>query len=54
MVNLSLAILPHITGAIHVMANPTLKSTDKFVECGQRKLVPTMRLRGGLAVADCK
>lgn len=36
MVHLSLSVAPFITGAIHVMSNPTLTSTSEIVENGQR------------------
>ena len=43
MVSLSLTIAPLITGAIYVMANPTLTSTSEIVENAQREfhVVPT-------------
>jgi len=36
MINLSLNVAPLVTGAIHVMANPTLPSTHQIVACAQR------------------
>ncbi|KAL9602559.1 MAG: hypothetical protein Q9219_001703 [cf. Caloplaca sp. 3 TL-2023] len=37
MVKLSQAVLPLITGNIHLMSNPTLQSTAAIVENAQRK-----------------
>ena len=41
MINLSLSMLPFLTGAIHVMANPLNQtSTIKIVENGKRQQSP--------------
>ena len=41
MVNLSLAIAPHIDGAVHVMSNPNLTSTLEIVRNAKRELSST-------------
>ena len=42
MCKLNLTIAPHVTGAIHVMTNPTLTSTSQIIENAQRATRPLL------------
>lgn len=40
MVNLALAIAPHVEETVYVMSNPSLTSTPEVVKNARRKLPP--------------
>lgn len=54
MINLSLEVAPLITGAIHVMANPTLPSVSRIIACAQRKRSTVIVLMAKTHKSSCR